>query len=75
MAATHEPLAYTVKEAAELCGLSPDMIYELCRQDAFPHIRVGARKIIIPKRKLEACLNGSALYEQDRRGVESATGH
>ena len=72
MSTSSEPLAYTVKEAAKLCGLSSDMIYELCRQDIFPHLRVGARKIIIPKRRLEAWLNGSVMYEPVLGGVESA---
>ena len=53
-----EPLAYSVQEAAELCGLSVDMVYELCRQERFPHIRVSERRIIVPKRRLEAWLNG-----------------
>ena len=54
-------LAYSVQEASELIGLSKDMIYELCRRGEFPHIRVGNRKIIIPKRRLEAWLDGGIL--------------
>ena len=75
MMGQRETLAYTVKEAASLCGLSPDMVYELCRQDAFPHIRLGAREIIVPKRRLEAWLNGSSLGEPIGAAVESRIRH
>jgi excisionase family DNA binding protein len=69
-----ENLAYTVKEAADLCGLSVDMVYELCRQGQFPHIRVSERRIIVPRRRLEAWLNGG-LPPLDRQQLESLLHH
>lgn len=66
-----EPLAYTVKEAAELCGMSVDMVYELCRRNAFPHIRVSERRIIVPRRRLEAWLN-DCLSGLGSESVESS---
>jgi len=67
-----QPLAYSVREAAELCGLSVDMVYELCRQQLFPHIRVGSRKIIVPKHGLQAWLDGASASRPEIRVVESS---
>lgn len=43
-----EKLTYSVKEAAELLGISAPKMYEICRIDGFPCIHIG-RSIKIPK--------------------------
>jgi excisionase family DNA binding protein len=51
-------MAYSAAEVSELTGLSTDRIYELCRRGKLPHVRVGERQILIPRRKLERWLEG-----------------
>jgi excisionase family DNA binding protein len=53
-------IAFTVSEAASMTGLSTDRIYQLCREGKFPHVRVGERQILIPRRKLERWLQDDA---------------
>ena len=43
---------YTVSEAANVIGVSVPKMYQLCRADSFPAIRLGSR-IVIPISKLE----------------------
>ncbi len=42
----------TVPEAARLLRISRNLAYELIRQNALPHVRLG-RRILIPRRGLE----------------------
>ncbi|HXH05386.1 MAG TPA: helix-turn-helix domain-containing protein [Vicinamibacterales bacterium] len=65
-----EPLTYTVEEAAQLCQLSPDAVYEACRRGEFPHVRIG-RRIRIPRRRFEAWLNGGEVAAEARPRVPS----
>ena len=65
-----ERLAFTVAEVAELTGLSTDRIYELCRRGEFPHVRIGERQILVPRRKLEQWLQGG---DTSPDGVRSPT--
>lgn len=61
-------LAYTVHEAAQIMGLSPRTIYELCYSGQIAHTRVKARgkkgmgKIIISRKALEEYLERSQTY-------------
>jgi len=50
-------IALTVKEAAELLGVSKDTIYRMAREGQLPHVRAGAR-ILFHRPKLEAWLSG-----------------
>lgn len=68
-------LAYTVPEAAELTGLTTDRIYQLCRENQFPHRRVGERQLLIPKRGLERWINGDDVPNRDGASVSGAIVH
>ena len=53
-------LLLTVPEASLLLRISRNMAYELIRQNALPHIRLG-RRILVPRHGLErwiACQAG-----------------
>lgn len=52
-------LTYNVKEAAQVLGVSTDIIYDLCSRSELPHRRLG-RRIVIPKIALEEWLRKAA---------------
>lgn len=53
-------LTYTVEEAAQVLGVSRGLAYELVRTGRIPSVRLGQRRIIIPRGSLEAFLNSAA---------------
>ena len=57
-----ERLTYNVDTAAKLLGLSRNAAYQGCLSGQIPHIKVGKR-ILIPKRMLEAILSGEVKKE------------
>lgn len=52
----------TVREAAELLGLSRNSAYQAVRTRQLPSIRIGER-ILIPRKALEALLSGTPKSE------------
>ena len=49
----HRPrLTVTVREAAELVGISRTLAYELIARGELPHLRLG-RRILVPRRASE----------------------
>lgn len=52
-------LAYTAREVAAMLGVSERHVYESCRRDELPHLRIG-RRVIFPKRRFEQWLNGES---------------
>ena len=42
----------SVSEAADLLGVSEDLVYEMVKADTLPHIVVGRRTIRIPRHEL-----------------------
>ena len=50
-------LTYSVKETAELLGLSKNSTYQACLKGEIPSLRIGGR-ILIPVAKLEGLLSG-----------------
>jgi excisionase family DNA binding protein len=49
----------TVPEAARLLRISRNLAYELIRQKALPHVRLG-RRILIPRQGLESWIEREA---------------
>lgn len=68
-----ERISYSVKEAAELTGLSEDAIYEACRRGEFPHVKVG-RRVLIPKKRFELWFNGG-LPDGPTQALQSPLRH
>lgn len=54
-----EKLTYTVKEAADLIGVSLPKMYETVKIEGFPVVRFG-RKIVIPKIEFKEWLSREA---------------
>jgi excisionase family DNA binding protein len=55
----HERLVFTVREAAEVLGISKSHAYELVAQLVLPSRRLG-RRIVIPRDALYRFLDGPA---------------
>lgn len=67
MAKEQEPkrLAYTIKEAAEMLGLSKSRLYEMVQFDEIPHMRIGG-KVLLPKKEFESWLKSRVVMPQPR---------
>jgi excisionase family DNA binding protein len=61
-----EKAALTVAEAAELLGVSQDLVYDACQAGDLPAVRLGKR-ILIPCRALDQWLG----YQRGRRTREA----
>lgn len=55
---TSERMTYSVREAAELLGLSRNSAYQACLKGEIPHLKIGKR-ILIPRAQLEGLLLGN----------------
>ena len=47
----------TVTEAAQVLGISRDAVYQAVKTGALPALRLGLRRIVIPRAQLERLLN------------------
>lgn len=54
--ATSERLTYSVREAAQVLGLSKNSAYQACLRGEIPHLKIGKR-ILIPRVQLERMLD------------------
>lgn len=50
--------ALTVKEAAVELNISPGLAYRLIAKGDLPAIRLGEKKLIVPRKAIEKILNG-----------------
>jgi excisionase family DNA binding protein len=63
---TSERLTYSVREAAELLGLSKNSAYQACLKGEIPHLKIGKR-ILIPKAQLERLLLGNGEVKNNEQ--------
>ncbi|MDF3005514.1 MAG: helix-turn-helix domain-containing protein [Candidatus Fimivivens sp.] len=54
-----DKITFTVKEAAEIIGISPSKMYQLVRENQVPHISLGKRTVI-PKQGFFTWVNQAA---------------
>ena len=54
---TQDRIVLTVEEAAKLLRISRGLAYEMVRQGALPSIRLGLRRILVPRQALERMLD------------------
>jgi excisionase family DNA binding protein len=64
-------LTLSVSEAANLLGVSRDLVYELVAEGELPALRLG-RRIVLPRRALEELVNGADLAKGERAGSRGA---
>ncbi len=53
-------LTYTILEAAKALGIGKNVAYEAVASGKIPSIRMGKRRILIPKAALDRMLVGAA---------------
>jgi excisionase family DNA binding protein len=54
------PAAIKVEQLAEALGISRATAFKLVKEESFPAVRVGKKRIIVPKDKLFEWLNQQA---------------
>ena len=62
-----EKLVLTPEEARQLLRCSRGVLYSALRSGVIPSLRVGPRKIIIPRHRFMAWLQNSTGGEQEKR--------
>jgi excisionase family DNA binding protein len=60
------PLTYTVEQAAVALGIGRGLAYEMVRQGSLPSLRLGRRRIVIPRAGLESMLTMVPTSEAGR---------
>jgi excisionase family DNA binding protein len=69
------PITISVKEAAQMLGISKSHAYDLIRQDQLPHVRLG-RRVVVPYRELEEWvrrrIGGDGYSDDASRALPSA---
>ena len=58
-----ERLTYSVEEAAALLGIGRGLAYEMVREGTLPGLRLGQRRILVPRGALEALLASSSIVQ------------
>ena len=58
---TPDRLTYTIKEAARALGVSRGLAYEMAREGRLPTLRLGQRRILVPRGALDALLASSSM--------------
>lgn len=61
-----EKMVYTIKEAAELLGISQSYTYEMVRKGVIPSLQIGNKRVI-PKTKFNDWVNGKRTDEKELR--------
>ena len=56
IAGTKETVCYTVPELAERLGLSVETVYRGIRRNDIPHLRIGQRRLILPRAAIDRWL-------------------
>ena len=57
----------TVAECAEHLGISEGLAYTLIRDGKLPALRLGARRLAVPRKGIDALLDGA--WQPKQRGV------
>jgi excisionase family DNA binding protein len=60
-------LAYSIAECAEKLGISVCLCRELVRQKRIPALRLGERRLIVPKAALEKMLTEAAAGQEQAK--------
>ena len=58
-----ERLVYTVEEAGKAIGISRATAYLMANSGAIPAIRLGKRRLVVPKRALEEMLGSYRKHD------------
>ena len=61
-------LTVTVAEAGRMLGVSRSLAFQLARQGVIPTLRLGARRLVVPKVALQRMLSEAGSGKQTERG-------
>lgn len=64
-------MAYTVKEASEMLGISKSRLYEMVQFGEIPYMKIGG-KILLPKKEFESWLQSQIVLPQKKQGLRVA---
>lgn len=59
-------IAYTIAEAADMLGVSRDLLLKLCRNDELTHVKLG-RRYLVPVHVLDELVKGQVLERNAER--------
>jgi excisionase family DNA binding protein len=60
-----ERLVYTVEETARILGISRGTAYVLANNGGIPAIRIGARRLVVPRKALEDFLSSAGTAKEN----------
>lgn len=61
-----ERATVTIEEAAKILGIGRASAYEAARTGQIPTLRIGAKRLVVPKRALERLLEQASDGHEDR---------
>lgn len=61
-------LAYTIKEASEMLGISKSRLYEMVQFGEIPYMKIGG-KILLPKKEFESWLQSKIVLPQKKQSL------
>lgn len=64
----------SVAEAARECGISTTLAYRLIERGDMPAVRLGDRRLVVPRRELEEWLGDRARADQEQRRAAAPAG-
>jgi len=63
---TPERLVFTIEETARMLGVSRGTAYLLANTGGIPAIRIGQRRLVVPRKALEDFLSSAAKTRKDQ---------
>ena len=61
-----ERLVFTIEETAEILGISRGTAYLLANTGGIPAIRIGQRRLVVPRKALEDFLSSAGKARQNQ---------
>ena len=60
----NEPKVYSLKQTAQVLGISLPLAYQLARRADFPAIKISSRRIVVPAASLETWLEKQGAHHE-----------
>lgn len=65
-----ERLVFTIEESAKILGISRGTAYLLANTGGIPAIRIGQRRLVVPRKALEDFLSSAGKGQEDQANRE-----
>lgn len=72
MSAAVDREVFSVKEVAQMFGVSDSCVYRLAQSGAVRVVNLGARRVLFPKQEIERILQGEGLEDEEFGGEPAA---